>query len=45
VLAFLGGEYLVNVSKKINRVMYLLGTKTTIKATHRRVNANFSLAL
>ena len=45
VLAFLGREYLVNVSKKISSVIYLLGTNATIKATHRRANANFSLAL
>jgi hypothetical protein len=44
VLAVLGGEYLVNVSKKVNRIMYLLGMKARIKATPRRVNANFSLA-
>ena len=44
VFAFLGGEYLVNVSKKVNRIMYLLGMKARIKATHKRVNANFSVA-
>lgn len=44
VLAFLGGEYLVNVSKKVNRIMYLLGMKARIEAAHKRVNANFSVA-
>lgn len=44
VLAFLGGEYLVNISKKSSRTMHLVGKKAKIKAVDRRPKANFSVA-
>lgn len=44
VLAFLGGEYLVKVSKNTSATMYLQGTKTRINAVNKRVTATFSLA-
>lgn len=44
VLAFLGGEYLVNISKNVNRTKYLPGMKARITAVITRAMANFSLA-
>lgn len=44
VIAFLGGEYLVKVSKKTRRTMNLLGRKARIKAVTKRATANLSLA-
>lgn len=44
VLALLIGEYLVNISKNINRKTYLLGMKARVKAATTRATANFSLA-
>lgn len=44
VLAFRGGEYLVNVSKNISAAMCLQGTKTRMNATNKRVTANCTLA-
>lgn len=44
VEAFLGGEYLVNISRKPSRAMYLLGKKATTKAADKRAKANFSVA-
>ena len=44
VIAFLGGEYLVKVSKKTIRTMNLLGRKARIKAETKRATANLSLA-
>lgn len=44
VLALLIGEYLVNISKNINRITYLLGMKARVKAVTTRATTNFSLA-
>ena len=44
VLAFLGGEYLVNISKKTSRTKYLHGKRARAKAADRKAKANFSVA-
>ncbi|KAL0423772.1 UNVERIFIED_CONTAM: hypothetical protein Sradi_0912000 [Sesamum radiatum] len=44
VLALLCGEYLVNVSKKASRTMYLRGTKARSKARAKSATANLSVA-
>lgn len=44
VLAFLGGENIVNISKNTSRTMYLPGKKAKIKAADTRPKAIFSVA-
>lgn len=44
VEAFLGGESLVNISKKPSRTMYLPGKTARTKAADTRAKANFSVA-